>query len=98
VGGGLLQVDPIGLRMLAADCQSWAAQVAVSGTSGISGASSCQATAAAVMAGHADVTAAGQALAGRMYATAAKLVASSDTYKGQDDSNAARLNAVAASV
>ena len=89
---GLLGVDTIGLRMLAAHCQSWAAEIETTNKPESAGLS-CQATSAAVAAVHADVVAAAQSLAGRMQSTAAKLNAASVEYAVNDEESAARLGA-----
>ena len=89
---GLLGVDTIGLRMLAAHCQSWAAEIEATNQPGSAGLS-CQATSTAVAAVHADVVAAAQSLAGRMQSTAAKLNAASAQYTLNDEDSAAQLNA-----
>jgi hypothetical protein len=90
---GLLGVDTIGLRMLAAHCQSWAAEIETTNQPG-SARLSCQATSAAVAAVHASVGAAAQSLAGRMSSTAAKLTAASVQYAVNDEDSAAQLSAV----
>jgi len=89
---GLLGVDTIGLRMLAAHCQSWATEIEITIQPG-SGGLSCQATSAAVAAVHADVVAAAQSLASRMQSTAAKLNAASIQYAVNDEESAAQLSA-----
>jgi hypothetical protein len=89
---GSVEVDTIGLRMLAAHCDSWAAEVEASIQPGAVGLP-CQATTAAVAAVHAGVGAAVQSLASRMQSTAAKLNAAGADYEGSDEDSAARLSA-----
>jgi hypothetical protein len=70
----LLDVDTVGLEMLAAHCRSWAAEVLTAIPPAQMG-QSCQATERAVRTVHADAATAAQSLAGRMQSTAAKLTA-----------------------
>ncbi len=86
----VLEVDTIGLRMLAAHCQSWAAEVGTASPPD-SPETSCQATYAAVSAVHAAVGTAGEALASRMQSTAANLIAASVDYFGTDELSGAEL-------
>lgn len=91
---GALEVDTIGLRMLAAHCQSWAAEVepvSPQETLGLS----WQATSAAVSAVHANVSTAGRVLASRMESSAARLVAAAVDYYGADDHSAAQIHNLA---
>jgi hypothetical protein len=90
---GLLEVDTIGLRMLAAHCQSWAAEIDTTNQPASAGLS-CQATSAAVSAVHANVGVAAQLFAGRMESAAAKLTAASVNYADDDEDSAAQLGAV----
>jgi hypothetical protein len=87
-----LVVDTVGLRMLAAHCQSWAAEV---GTASVpepdSLEMSCQATSAAVSAVHASLGRTREALAGRMQSTAANLIAAAFDYSDTDELSAAQL-------
>jgi hypothetical protein len=94
---GLLEVDAIGLRMLAAHCESWAVDVEVTNQPA-SAVPSCQATSAAVAAVHADVGAVAQSLAHRMQSTAAKLSAASVAYAVNDVDSATRISALAIAV
>lgn len=94
---GLLGVDTIGLRMLAAHCESWAAEIETTNQPGCAGLS-CQATSAAVAAVHAGVGAAAESLAGRMQSTAAKLTAASVQYSVNDEDSAAHLSAASIEV
>jgi excreted virulence factor EspC (type VII ESX diderm) len=94
---GLLGVDTIGLRMLAAHCQSWAAEIEATDQPGSAGLS-CQATSATVAAVHGSVGAAAQSLAGRMESTAEKLNAASVQYAVKDEDSAAQLGAVSIEV
>ena len=90
---GLLEVDTVGLRMLAAHCQSWAVEVGTTSVPDFVGLS-CQATSAAVSAVHAEASMAGEALASRMLSTAAKLTAASDDYSVRDESSWAGIRDV----
>ena len=94
---GLLGVDTIGLRMLAAHCQSWAAEIETTNQPGSAGLS-YQATSAAVTAVHANVGAAAQSLASRMQSTAEKLTAASVQYSVNDEDSAAHLSAASIEV
>ena len=87
-----MEVDTIGLRMLAAHCESWADEVGATSQPGSAGLS-CQATTAAVAAVHIGVGAAAQSLASRMQSTAAKLNVASAQYEVGDEDSAARLSA-----
>ncbi len=87
---GLLEVDSVGLRILAARCSSWGAELGSGSAPGqvvISG----QATAAAVAAGHAGVAIAGKAMAARMKETAAKLSTAGGAYVVTDMQSANTL-------
>jgi hypothetical protein len=94
---GLLEVDTIGLRMLAAHCQSWAAEAETTNRPGSAGLS-CQATSAAVAAVHDGIGATAQSLAARMQSTAAKLNAASADYAVNDEASVARLSALGIAV
>jgi hypothetical protein len=94
---GLLGVDTIGLRMLAAHCQSWAAEIEATDRPGSAGLS-CQATSAAVAAVHGSVGAAAQSLADRVESTAEKLNAASVRYAVNDEDSAAQLGAISIEV
>jgi Excreted virulence factor EspC, type VII ESX diderm len=89
---GLLEVDTIGLRMLAAHCQSWAAEIETTNQPESAGLS-CQATSAAVAAVQAGVGAAAQSFVSRMQSTADTLNRASADYGSNDDCAAARLTA-----
>jgi hypothetical protein len=94
---GLLGVDTVGLAMLAAHCESWAAEVGATDQPGSAGLS-CQATSAAVAAVNGSVGAAAQSLAGRMQSTAATLTTASVQYAVNDEDSAAQLSAVSIEV
>ena len=88
-----LEVDAIGLRMLAAHCQAWAAEVRIAIPLEPSG-STFQATAVAVDVVHAGVDSAGEALAGRLTSTAVMLTAASGNYSNSDEESAEQLHGV----
>jgi Excreted virulence factor EspC, type VII ESX diderm len=87
---GLLEVDTVGLRMLAAHCQSWAAEVGAQSVPASTGLS-CQPTAAAVSAVHADVGIVAESMAGALQSTATKLTAASVNYSDTDEESATQL-------
>jgi hypothetical protein len=87
---GALNVDPIALQTLAATCQGWSAELAVTSAPRLS-AAAAQATAAAVAAVHADTGRASAAFSARMQSTATKLVASSVKYTSNEEASASRL-------
>ncbi len=89
---GLLDVDPTGLQLLAARCESWAAEVATVAPPVV--ATSSQASAAAVNLIHADATAAGVDLGGCLQSVAAKLSAASVRYVHSDETSAGGLSAL----
>jgi hypothetical protein len=86
----LLDVDTVGLEMLAAHCRSWAAEVLTAIPPAQMG-QSCQATERAVRTVHADAATAAQSLAGRMQSTAAKLTAGAAQFAVSDQHAAVRL-------
>ena len=79
--------------MLANQCQSWSAAVAVAAQP-TSQVSSFQATAAAVNNVHADAAAAGVALAARLTSAATKLTAAAAHFTETDESSASDLAAL----
>ena len=87
---GVLKVDPMALRMLAATCQGWSAELAAPSAPQSAGTTS-QATIAAVAAVHADAGLAAAALAARMQSTATKLVSGSADYSTNEELSAARV-------
>jgi Excreted virulence factor EspC, type VII ESX diderm len=87
---GLLNVDVVGLQMLAAHCQSWAAEISGPSAPESTG-MSCQATSTAVSAVHADVAAAAQVMAAHLQSIATYLTAASDKYIADDNTSAAYL-------
>ena len=87
----LLEVDTVGLQMLAAHCQAWAAEVRTGSTTA-SGGMSCQATAAAVSVVDAGVNTAAEILAGQLQSTAARLTAASGSYSINDEESAGELH------
>jgi hypothetical protein len=90
----VLGVDTVGLRMLAAHCRSWAAELGMASAPDSSG-MPCQATSAAVSAVHAGVGTAGRALASRMESAAANLIAAGVDYFGTDQRSAAHIHNLA---
>jgi hypothetical protein len=91
---GLLKVDTVGQRMLAAHCEAWAVEVATT-KQPMSAGSAWQATSTAVTILHASVDAVAERLSDQMHSTAAQLTATSAAYEATDDDEAVRLGAPA---
>jgi len=92
-----LEVDAVGLHMLAAHCQAWAAEVRTAHAP-----QSCemsfQATAFAVDAIDTGADSAGDALARRLTSTAAELTAASVSYSSNDKESAVPIHAASAEI
>ena len=90
----LLNIELSGLKRLAADCEAWSEEVAVSGAPAVP-ATSVQATAAAVELIHAGTRSTGRALSARMLASAASLSATARAFTTQDGDAAVELDELA---
>lgn len=87
----LLETEPLALKRLAADCESWSAEVAVTGAPAII-TRSAQATASAVTAIHTQLYSTGNILSARMRRTATALTDAACGYTAQDDDCATTLD------
>lgn len=87
----LLAAEPVGLQRLAADCESWSAEVAVTSAPAIL-ARSVQATAAAVTVIHAQLCSTGNMLSAQMRRTATALTDAACGYTAQDDDSTTALD------
>jgi len=92
----MVRTNPDALEWLAGRCGGWADELAGPGAPAVG--ASLQASAAAVRAVHAEVAAAGDALAARMHSTAAKLATVAGGYRDQDACAATDLSSVGAAV
>ena len=90
----LLDVDPAGLTCLAAQCQTWSTEVALTGAPTESR-GAFQASAAAVTAVHTKAGLTGQRLSARMAATAGHLGTAAAAYRTQDADASVRLGDLA---
>ena len=88
-----LKIDTGCLRSLAADCQSWAAEVEMTSASESVG-RECQASAVAVAAVNMGLGVAAQSMVSRMRSTAAQLVIASIDYAVNDEASAAQMSAL----
>ncbi len=93
----LLEVDSAGLRVLAAHCNFWGAEIGARSARG-SVMAGWQATAAAVAALHADVAVASQVMVARMNESAANLSTAGTVYVATDERAAGRLSGMATGV
>jgi hypothetical protein len=91
---GLLTTTPSGLEHLAANCGTWAGDVAVASMPEVSSAAR-QPSAAAAETVHARLGLSGEELSGRMATTAAKLAITAGTFTAQDQQSSALLTSVA---
>ena len=92
----MVRTNPDGLVWLAGQCRGWADEL--TGPVAPAVGASLQASVAAVRAVHAEVAAAGDALAARMHTTAGKLTAVAIGYRDQDACAATDLSSVGAAV
>jgi Excreted virulence factor EspC, type VII ESX diderm len=92
-----VRLDPAGLEWLAATCTCLAAEMTDTCPAPTVG-PACQATSKAVAIVHANIAATSALLHDRLIATAAKLSASASAYVAEDDSSAAEISAVGATL
>lgn len=92
---GLLEVDIEGLPVLAARCDSLAAEIGPASTAPVGAHIAGQATALAVAQLHADVGVAAAALVARLQSTAAALATGGNAFAAQEQDSSAALAALA---
>jgi len=92
---GIVRVDPLGLRSLAADYASSADDLAVNAALAQTGLP-CQPTSAALNAVDSEVVAAREALTKRLTMMAARLCAAASSYQGQEVDSAASFDTFSA--
>jgi hypothetical protein len=90
-----LRVDAAGLHAIASRWRAFTGDLNGGGESGLVPGLPCQPTAAAVNAGHADVTAGTAVLAGRLLAGVARVVEADRGYTANEADSAAMLSLVA---
>jgi hypothetical protein len=89
---GMLSVDTVGLRMLAAHCESWAGEVSAT-RQPLSAGPTWQATSSAVTVLEASADTAARRTADQLRSTAATLTVTSTAYDVTDEDEAALLAA-----
>jgi hypothetical protein len=92
-----LRVDTAGLHAIASRWRAFTGDLNGGGESGLVPGLPCQPTAAAMNAGHADVTAGTAVLAGRLLAGVARVVEADRGYTANEADSAAMLSLVAES-
>jgi hypothetical protein len=90
-----LRVDTAGLHAIASRWRAFTGDLNGGGESGLVPGLPCQPTAAAMNAGHADVTAGTAVLAGRLLAGVARVVEADRGYTADEADSAAMLSLVA---
>ena len=90
-----LRVDTAGLHAIASRWRAFTGDLNGGGESGLVPGLPCQPTAAAMNAGHADVTAGTAVLAGRLLAGVARVVEADRGYTANEADSAAMLSLVA---